>query len=166
MTHLCRLFAGLTFLLVTLATNQNARAQGARGLPDPIPSAGLERFLEGVGAKDPPAASIDGPMSGYLVAIDALVQTAMASPGVEIDMSMFAKASADRAQIRFARTELDERAVRSLLAILTPGQAGKVEKARRSAPRIEGIRGLEGLDGLQDLEGLDAIGGGGIFIGG
>ncbi|MAH65750.1 MAG: hypothetical protein CMJ27_05095 [Phycisphaerae bacterium] len=79
---------------------------------------------------------------------------------------MSAKASVDRAQIRFARTELDERAVRSLLAILTPGQAGEVEKARRSAPRIEGIRGLEGLDGLQDLEGLDAIGGGGIFTGG
>ena len=98
-----------------------------------------------------------------LVAIDALVQGGMASPGVEIDMSMFAKASADRAQIRFARTELDERAVRSLLAILTPGQAGEVEKARRSAPRIEGIRGLDGLNGI---EGLESIEGGAIFIGG
>ncbi len=98
-----------------------------------------------------------------LVAIDALVQGGMASPDVEIDMSMFAKASADRAQIRFARTELDERAVRSLLAILTPGQAGEVEKARRSAPRIKGIRGLDGLNGI---EGLESIEGGAIFIGG
>ena len=98
-----------------------------------------------------------------LVAIDALVQGGMASPSARKDMSMFAKASADRAQIRFARTEIDERAVRSLLAILTPGQAGEVEKARRSAPRIKGIRGLDGLNGI---EGLESIEGGAIFIGG
>ena len=109
-----------------------------------------------------------------LVAIDARARAGMTTPGREVDMTMFTKASADRKQVRFARTEVDERAVRSLRSILTSGQAGEVEKAQRSAPRIEGIRGLEGLndiEGIEGIEGLDAIGGGAIgggaiFIGG
>jgi hypothetical protein len=87
----------------------------------------------------------------------------MTTPGLQVDMSMFAKASADRKQVRFARTELDERTVRSLLSILTPAQAEAVEEARRSESRIEELDGLNGFQGLDDF---DAIEGGAIFIGG
>lgn len=98
-----------------------------------------------------------------LVAIDARARVGMTTPGLQVDMSMFAKASADRKQVRFARTELDERTVRSLLSILTPAQAEAVEEARRSESRIEELDGLNGFQGLDDF---DAIEGGAIFIGG
>ncbi|MCP4833460.1 MAG: hypothetical protein GY895_01730, partial [Phycisphaera sp.] len=72
MTHLRHLSVCLAFLLVTLATNQDARAQGASGLPDPISSAALERLLEGAGITDPSAAAIAEPMTRYLKAMEVL----------------------------------------------------------------------------------------------
>ena len=66
------LFTCLAFLLIAPATSPAAHAQGARGLPDPVSSAALERLLEGAGITDPPATLIDEPMARYLAAMETL----------------------------------------------------------------------------------------------
>lgn len=95
-----------------------------------------------------------------LVAIQRRAEGGMPMPGAAFDMSRMQKAGADRKQVRFARTELDERTVRSLLSILTPAQSDVVRKAPRSEPARKGFEGLNGFDGIESIEG------GAIFFGG
>ena len=64
--------ACLMFLLVVLLDCQRVMGQGARGLPDPISSAGLGRLLENAGVTDADLSVIDGPMSRYLSAMETL----------------------------------------------------------------------------------------------
>ncbi len=95
-----------------------------------------------------------------LVAIQRRAEGGMPMPGAAFDMSRMQKAGADRKQVRFARTELDERTVRSLLSILTPAQSDVVRKAPRSEPARKGFEGLNDFDGIESIEGAT------IFFGG